>query len=440
MVNRIKIALSFFVLAGLCWQGCDTAGDFDRPDVDYFVKYYGSSHANQSGVDIVANADGTFTLVGTSETGATSRTYFVKVDGLGNVLVEKYLSGPTDVVKDVEALPDGRLLILSEFVESAGNIDLKLLRVTSDGVRVDSVTYGTTEIDPNDGLLKINDHPKRIKILKSGKIVVSGSTDNVKDNTSQNPDLADNMCVAFNQDLTPDTNWEFNLFDFPGDPDYDVIANVVEGKYGTDDAVFAIGFTTSTLGGNVNKDMVLAYIGLYKDNGGYMGARTVPSLVPGTDVQISEVIEDTSINGGFFFVGNLLLGNGRTEVFFGRFRSTLTLEPDQDVQFMKRLVPPGANNPVGVSVCKSNAGPEGYIIVSTDTKTSGSTDMIATKVDLSGEVVWSSTFGSDQGDDSAAKVLELADGRVLIVGTTRLGDNQRKLSLIKINSSGKLLK
>jgi hypothetical protein len=62
------------------------------------------------------------------------------------------------------------------------------------------------------------------------------------------------------------------------------------------------------------------------------------------------------------------------------------------------------------------------------------------KVDLSGQLVWSSRLGSDQGDDAVAKVRELPDGRVLILGTTELGDNQRKLSLIKMNSSGQLLK
>jgi hypothetical protein len=441
MKNRTKKWLSSFaLLAALCMQACDTAGDFDDPDVDYFVKYYGSSLGNQAGVDMVSNSDGTYTIVGTTESGSISRTYFLKVDAMGNTLVDKYLSGPTDIVKDIESLNDGSYLILSQFTEEGTeNTDIKILRVDGDGNKMDSVVHGTIT-DLGEGMVRFNDHPRKMKVLKSGKIVVSGSSDNVEDNGSQNPDLADYMSFAFNADLTLDTNWNFNLIDYGPDDDFDVLVDAVEGKNEVGaDAVFSIGFTTSELGVNPNRDMVLCYM-LHKSDGTFDDGTSVPNLTTGADTQIAEVISEESINPGFFFVGSTFLSSGKTEIFFGKLRSQLNFEPSNDVQFLNRLLPPGASSIQGVSVCKSNTAPEGYLIVGNDTKPTGSRDIVALKVDLSGQLVWSSRLGSDQGDDAVAKVTELPDGRVLILGTTELGDNQRKLSLIKMNSSGQLLK
>lgn len=441
MKNRIKIALSSFVfIFSLSWQGCDTAGDFDDPDVDYFVKYYGSSLGNQSGADMVVNSDGTITMVGTAEFGTESRIYFVKVDALGNTLTDKYLGGPTDVVRDIE--PDGSgYVILTQFTEQATeNFDLKILRVDSEGNKIDSVVHGTV-VDLGDGPIAFNDHPKKLKVLANGKIIVSGSSDNIEDNGSENPDLADYMSVGFNSDLTLDPNWSFNLIDYGPDADYDVLVNSVDGKNEAgDDAVVSIGFTTSELGGNTTHDMVLCYMVHYPD-GTFENGTSVPNLTSEADTQIADVIAiEESVNPGFFFIGTTVLDNGKTELFFGVLKKTMNFKPANDVQFVNRLIPAGANNLVGVSACQSKTVPEGYLIVANDTKTTGSTDVIVLKVDQSGQLVWSTKLGSDQGDDSAAKVMELADGRILIVGTTELGDNQRKLSLIKMNSSGQLLK
>ncbi len=141
-----------------------------------------------------------------------------------------------------------------------------------------------------------------------------------------------------------------------------------------------------------------------------------------------------------FFVGSMRLSSGKTELYFGKLRANWNFELEDDLQFHDRFVPVGATNLAGVSVCKSNVAPEGYLIAGIDTKQTGTTDTWVLKLDLSGQVIWSSRFGSDQGDDAAARILELPDGKVIVVGTTELGDNQKKLSLIKVNSNGQLLK
>jgi hypothetical protein len=450
MKNRIRTALSFFILlAGISWQGCDTPGDFDQPDVDYFVKYYGTSLGNQTGVDMVANADGTITIVGTSETGTTSRTYFLKVDAVGNVLVEKYLSGPSDHVKDIEPYGSTEYLIVSEYTEqSTGSIDIKLLKVSSDGAKLDSVMVGTVYDDPLDvpdeGPQQLNDYPNNITVVEStGKIIVSGSSDNIEDNSSPNPDLGDFLVLAFeaNPNLTQ-VAWNFRPSDFGVFDDRDVMATSVEAKFqngpNTIDILCGIGFSSSKL--SSNGDQQLYYIGMGKTDGNYIRVGTEANIPAGTDVEIIDAFRVQSINGGYFFVGNARSPAGKTELFFGKLREALSFEPEQDLQFLDKFLPEGATNFVGISSCKSNVGPEGYLIAGVDTKTTGSTDIWALKIDLSGQLVWASSFGSDQGDDAASKIIEMPDGKIIVLGTTELGDNQRKLSLIKINSSGQLQK
>jgi hypothetical protein len=438
MKNRIRTVLSSLILlTGIFWQGCDTAGDFDDPDVDYFVKYYGSSLGNQTGVDMVVGSDGTMTIVGISETGSTSKTYFLRIDATGNVLVEKYLSGPSDHVKDIEPFGSD-YLILSEFTqEGTENVDIKLIRVNADGVRIDSVSAGTLAGDNK----PLNDYPNQIKVIaNANKIIVSGSSDNIEDNSSPNPDLGDFLVLAFqaNPNLAQVT-WNTRPTDFPGFSDLDVLAATVEAKNeNSDDILCAIGFSSGNLGST--GDRQLFYFGMDRTDGQYLDAGTVKNVPAGTDSEVLDAFAVESSNGGYFFVGNARSGSGRTELFFGKLRQSLSFSPEQDIQFLDKVLPSNATNFSGVSASRSNVAPEGYLIAGVDTKATGSTDNWVVKIDLSGQQVWASRFGSDQGDDTSAKIIELPDGRIVVLGTTELGDNQRKLSLIKMNSSGQLQK
>ena len=428
------------MLASLSWQGCDTSGDFDPPDEDYFVKYYGTSLGNQTGVDLVVNPDGTIVIVGISEVDGLTKTYFLKLDALGNVLAEKYLSGPKDLVADIEPLGNDTYLILSEFVVDASeNTDVKLLRVNGNGEKIDSVTVGTVK-----GGNVYNDHPRRISLLSNGKIIVGGSTDNVSDNATSDPDFGDFLSVSFtaSPNLAVDPTWGFGATDL-GTGDFDGFVNTFEGRSDdNEDIVCAIGVSTTALGGDpgLEGDPTLVYVGMGPNDGDYKDFGKLGDLPAGAAASISDVIKVESINGGYFFVGSMTLSNGKTELYFGKLQSVITYDDDDDLQFHDRFLPTGATNLSGVSVSKSNVAPEGYLIAGIDTKQTGSTDTWALKIDLSGQVVWTARFGSDQGDDTAARIVELPNGKIIILGTTELGDNQRKLSLIKVNSSGQLLK
>lgn len=437
MKTRIKIGISFFVLlTGLFWQGCDTASDFDDPDVDYFVKYYGTTQGNQTGVDMVVNPDGSVTIVGTSQIGSDFRTYFLRVDALGNVLAEKYLSGPSDHVKDIEPFGND-YLVLSEFtVEGTDNVDVKLLRVNADGVRVDSVSAGTFA-----GINRpLNDYPNEVKVIESiNKIIVSGSSDNIEDNSTANPDFGDFLLLAFEASPSlAQVAWNFTFTEIGVLDDLDVLAATVEAKgLGGEDLLCGVGFSSSSL--SSTGDQQLLYFTMDPADGSYLDASTTANIPTGTDAEILDAFEINSAGGGSFFVGNVRTPGGRAELFFGKLRESIG-HVSQDILLFDKFLPPGTTSFSGVAACKSNFAPEGYLIAGVDTKSTGSTDSWVLKIDLLGQLVWSSRFGSDQGDDAAGKIVELPDGKVVFVGTTELGDNQTKLSLIKMNSSGQLLK
>src|SRR3954471_19163703 len=89
---------------------CDTNKSIDPPFDKYFVKYYGEDGA-QSAVDLIVNADGTFLILGKSDTGTP--IILIKADGRGNLLWQKKLGESTDVPQDLELTGDGKAVILS---------------------------------------------------------------------------------------------------------------------------------------------------------------------------------------------------------------------------------------------------------------------------------------------------------------------------------------
>ena len=94
----------------------------------------------------------------------------------------------------------------------------------------------------------------------------------------------------------------------------------------------------------------------------------------------------------------------------------------------------------GVAAATSIAGPFGYLVLGNEVRSTGATNLWLSKIDQSGAVLWSTTFGSELEDDSGAAVAELPDGKIVVLGTMGLADNQSKMALIKMNPQGELLK
>jgi hypothetical protein len=91
-------------------------------------------------------------------------------------------------------------------------------------------------------------------------------------------------------------------------------------------------------------------------------------------------------------------------------------------------------------MANSIIGGSGYLILGNEVRGTGAVNFWLSKIDQSGIILWSSTFGSEGEDDFAAAVHELPDGKIAILGTMGLADNQSKMALIKVNPQGALLK
>jgi hypothetical protein len=429
-MGKIKAAI-FLVFIVFGFHACDTAGDFDTPYVDYFSKFYGSSNGNQTAVDMVVNEDGTVIVVGKSEANGIKRTYFLKVDLLGNTMAEKYISGPTDEVIDIEPLGSDEFVILSNFInESTNGIDIKLLKVNSLGEVLDTVVA--------DAGGNGNDVARSLTILSDGRIVVSGSTDFIADNNSQNPDLGDFLAMCFLPNLDVDTNWNFEFSSGGYNGNMDVITKILESE--DPSLLYAMGFSsTSLIAGNSQEKRIFIYFSLDNTGIGDDIASPKGSLIEANDTDVLSAIKLPAFSPGYFVTGVTKTSAG-SELFVSKLRKQLSFDAENDVEIFSKIKPAISSNLTGISVAGSSVAPQGYLIVGNDVKPAGTTDIWLCKMDLSGQIIWSGHFGSETGDDVAGAVAELPDGKILVLGSTELGDNQRKVSLTKLNAKGQLLK
>jgi hypothetical protein len=79
----------------------------------------------------------------------------------------------------------------------------------------------------------------------------------------------------------------------------------------------------------------------------------------------------------------------------------------------------------------------GYYVVANEIELDNSRNIWVSGIDEAGNVLWSSSFGAKENDDRGGAVAELPNGRLIVLGTMRL-ENQDKLVLINISSNGRL--
>lgn len=415
-------------IAGCC--SCDTGGNFDTPDEDYFIKYYGTS-GNQFGVDMVVETDGTIVAVGRSELNTSKRIYFLRIDSKGQVLSQTTLGSTTEEVKDIEPSGDGNYIVLSLFTRTDGgeNLDVKLIKVSPLGVPLDSGTYGIA--------YPYNDYASSVTPLVSGGYVVAGRAENVTEKanpSSANPDLGDFFLFKFDADLNP------------------VAGNNVwisrSGSGATDGAVkyfelqngrgICFGYSKMTGSANPRGNQLLAYtetdaLGL----GSAFQVFNPSGVVNNSNTTVTSVSKTPSFNPGYFITGVSVNSLGISQLFICKLKGTLTYS-DNDVELYNTLSPTGAAQLTGVSATTSAVAPQGFLIAGNDLQQLGTRNIWLTRIDFSGKELWSVSFGSDQGDDEVGAVTELANGKILVLGTVELGDNKKKLTLIKLNSKGQL--
>jgi hypothetical protein len=412
---KIRRLISVLCLGLTIATACDTANNVDLPDEHYFMKLYGED-GDQSGVDMVALPDGNFLLLGNSELNDEKKLDLLKVDPEGQILWQRKYGSITDVAVDIEAIGDGNFVILSSFTNPLNqSSDVKLMRITPNGDKIDSVMYGTTA----------NDFPRSVTPLLDGGFIVSGFSE-----------LGENLgfgnifhyrCTA-NLVFLDDSNAWISYYGSVGEIDRAIKVFQIE-----DDRFYVFSYSTQLYPGKLSKNSNFQY---YSINA--TGTANNPAYIGGDtrNLSLSFVCQlSDELAGGFLLLGTEVANGGATDMFVSKLRSDLIFDGIRD-DVLGENVFAGTRTQEAVSAAPCLVSP-GFLLLSNEKGTSG-TNIWLTKIDQSANIQWSVSLGSKGLDDTAAAVRELPDGRILVLGTVVVRANQTKMAFFKLNSNGRL--
>ena len=409
------------VVAGL--NACDTDSNIDPPSQNYFVKSFGGN-GNQYGVDMTVLDDGSYLLLGNWETDRTeNRIYLVNVDAEGNVIWEKKLGTSAERAKDLERTNDGNYIILSDN-SSSGNRDVKIIKINPQGDKLDSAVYGSPG----------NENARTITPLLDGGFIVTGSTayDSTFVINPVNPDdLSDVFHYRCNDQLVFD---KFNWYEQYGPGTLDGGTRVVQNS---SDLFYVFGFSNQTHEGNPSGKTNLLYYSI--GSGGII--RNISFLGDfDNDTESGFVLDvPTALGGGFFIAGTETTPSGAVNLHVTKLRTPLLFTPVNDELF-DLSIPIESRKLTSLSASASTSGEQGYLVLANELQDDGTTNIWLSKIDqANGGLLWSTTFGSEEENDSGAAVHQLPDGKILLLGTIGLINNQSKMVLMKLNSTGQLM-
>jgi hypothetical protein len=416
---------------------CDTASNVEDPDNFYYIKYFGGD-GNQYAVDMVPLQDGSFFILGKyAETAFNADVYLLRVDAEGDLLWETRIGDAADDndvwdAKDIEPTLDGNFVIVTDYVKNSGDsTDIKILKVSPEGTLLDSASFRT----------RANDVARSVTALPDGGFLVSGMTEytaTFKLSNETDPDLGDvlNFRLDANLDFPSTSDWTPQYHGFGSN--LDVAVRTVTSPSG----FYVFGYTNSTLSGDLNPNERLGLFYFERSVEGTLARVWYPGNiinVNDTEIQFVSPVA-AALGGGFLVLGTSLNNVGVSEMFVARMRSSLSFtNPLQNDATFYNTIPLGRNIR-GVSASTCVVGEQGFLLLGNEVRGIGTTNFWLTKIDQSGRVLWSTTFGSEAKDDMAAAVTELPDGKVVVLGTMGLADNQFKIAFIKLNRSGQLLK
>lgn len=411
----------------ILFVSCDTENSIDPDYEDYYVRFFGDQ-GNQEGVDLIVDeSEQTVVLLGTTTEPGTSvkRIFLVKSDWEGNLIWKKKLGGPYDVAKDIEFSNDGGFIILSESsndIQQSQGLGVKLILANLDGEKLDSTTFNS----PQEGNVFPSDYPKTVTPVDDGYIV-TGSTEFGTDwaDPDRNNDVTDILHLKYFDNLQIDVDYGF----YQHRADNDLGLKTV--KVGND--FYTFGSTRKSENEITNDDY---NIECFSSNGNVLLFGNDQS---GQDEIVNSIC--STFSSGYFLAGTYSNGPGTRDIYIGYTHEVNgKLEKAEGEGIIK--IPLNTNRMITpTSVCQSKSSQSGYIIVGTEGEDLEHNIWLCKVSEVGGKVLWSSVFGAgDRNDDRAGAVVELPDGKILVVGTVNLGVNNLKMGLFKLNNKGQFAK
>lgn len=397
---------------------CDTEKNIEPDFKAFFVKYYGES-GNQQGVDLVVNSDGTILLLGNTQVARTGNKFFVvKIDSTGTILASKNFGdadiSSDEVAVDIEPTFDGNYIIAIQKTISPGNRDVKLLKISPDLVGLDSVIRSFAG----------DEEVKSVTpLLNNRGYVMTGSTTQDLFNDGQN-DLTDVFTFRTDENLNFAPLW----LTPGGNGQSDVGIKIFENQLDQFDLFLST--NPSGTGGFFG----YYYIGIDGSGNGQGGFVPI-SEINTSDERLSQVAYNPLV--GFALIGTSTSGANPSSIHSVIINSDLQIpvinDGNQDISA-------GLSGELsGVSIFPSKFG--GFLALANQTITLGNntdTNLILIRLNSRGQIQWNRAFGGEF-NDTATKVCELPDGKIVILGTETLG-NQEKMMLIKVNAEGQFLR
>lgn len=433
-------ALVFIFIIGLILS-CDTERNIPLLPQDTFLKFYGVE-GEQTGVDFVLTPDNAIVMVGNStQPDRTQMIYIVKVDLLGNVIWENMIgaANKNNTVKDIEIRPgDGALIVAGETEITAGNRDVFVAILDNNGNELNSVVY---ELNNNGGG---DEEVNSISVVEASfkqpaGFIVTGSTTDVPGNVIND---RDGMHIRLTNDLAPpDSSW----FQRTGvGTTQEVLIKTIQID---SNLLYAFGYTTKDLGFNSDYKY---WVFKLDDNGGatddsnnllgLLGESTEDEfLISVTDVDITDPFYK-----GFLLQGIAVDANGNARSYTVKLKRDLnSLGFNANAIYGEENFPLGSNLTDRSMASFYNPLNNDYLVLATRNLNSDLAEGIALyKLDRENQLEWGPQVFGGESFDEAGAVLQLPDGKIMVLGTMTVGglNGQKKMALMKLNSEGKLLR
>jgi hypothetical protein len=320
--------------------------------------------------------------------------------------------------------------------KSEGERDIFLIRLTLDGVAIDSTRQGLKlpsgqEADDNAySVTQINQG-----LVNPAGFIVAGATTGLNFATIAT-DKTDPMHLRFNNNLVriSNPNWsDRSTFTTGGFVGEEVAVKVIQ--QGSNE-YYVFGYSNNDAGasaGNVGDFNFLRY-GRTDQGDGFGSPRNTDTGISNADEKLNSVSISPAQSGLGFMLSGISQTSSDGNYYLVKLGSPLSWT-DSDVTFRKNLTIGKAAVQRSVN-CSSLTN--GYFVASDKAGANG-TDIYLRKLDNSGEELFESEFGG-VGDDFVGAVTELPNGRILIIGTMTVGgvEGQTKIVLLKLNPEGRL--
>ena len=221
--NNLFAAFAFLMVLGL--GACDSNTSINPPADDYFLKYFGHD-GNQTGRDLVVNADGTYTLLGTTTSlDSGTQIYLVRADNRGNVIWEKSFGGlHDDEAVDIEPTSNGYVTV-NNLKDASGHYYIRISLWSQSGIETNFAEYK----------VKANYDARASAVTPtSNGFLVAGSTTDVSlkpDGPLGTTDIMDALSLKYDQTLVKDLSYYDALGYSDSDASTRIFESPIPGKF-----------------------------------------------------------------------------------------------------------------------------------------------------------------------------------------------------------------